>query len=338
MRSNAALWLRFVGWFVGTLLGSFVAVFVFIVCTDPYDRGHSLALVSPGIFDESPRTANVSRGRDPRFNAAIVGNSHMQLLDPDRLFGSTGYRFTQMSAPATGPREQVVLLKWFIDHHRDIKALVIGTDATWCGQDGNPPLASPFPFWLYGGDLDYFAHVFGTRSLSYGWRRILVTMGLLPVSDPAGYWNYEIDRKWGFRPFLPTLAERAPVDVAPAPAPDLRFPFLGTLESVLAPLRPDARVALVMPPIFYTSLPVTGTAAMHQMAGCKYELVSRAADHGWRFVDFYADTPISRDPENFWDFDHLRMPAVRRMEERIAQELSDVGYAGGGRPPVERDR
>lgn len=329
VRWDSPLWVGFVRWFIGVLFGSFAAVFLFIVVTDPFDRGHGFALVSPGILDASPRTANVSRGRDPRFDAAVIGNSHAQLLEPERLFSSTGFRFTQMSTPATGPREQVVLLGWFMRHHADIKALVMGIDATWCGQYVKPALSSPFPFWLYGDDLDYVTHVFGARSLTYGWRRILITMGRSLVTDPAGYWNYEIGREWDLRPFHPMLAERAPVDVTPVAAPDLQFPSLDTLESALTPLPASAQVVLVMPPVFYTVLPVAGTPAMHQMAGCKYELVRRAAVHGWKFVDFYSDTPLSRDPENFWDFDHVRMPVARRMEDRIAEELSHLSQAGG---------
>ena len=37
---------------------------------------------SAGVRQQGPRTAAASRGRDPAFNAAIVGNSHIQLLSP----------------------------------------------------------------------------------------------------------------------------------------------------------------------------------------------------------------------------------------------------------------
>jgi hypothetical protein len=64
------------------------------------------------------------------------------------------------------------------------------------------------------------------------------------------------------------------------------------------------------------------------MTGCKYELARRAVQQHWHFVDFYSDTPLSRDPENFWDASHVRMNAARIMEERVAQELSHVSHAG----------
>jgi hypothetical protein len=300
-------------------------VFVFIVVIDPFDRGHRLSLLPPGVLDESPRTANVSRGRDPRFNGAIFGNSHVQLLDPDRLSDATGLQFTQMSTPGTGPLEQAALLKWFIRNHSNIKAMVVGVDNQWCGQDPNPPSITPFPFWLYGDDLEYLVSVLGTRSLDYGWRRILIAMGRSPVTDPAGYWHYESGRAWSFHQ---ALLEHATVDLSPVAAPDLKFPSLDLIQSILGSLPADARVVLVMPPVFYTSLPAPDTAVMRQMTGCKYDLARRAIQWHWHFVDFYSDTLLSRDPANFWDASHVGMNVARLMEKRIAREISHVSHAG----------
>jgi hypothetical protein len=325
MQPNTTLWFRFVCFFLATLVGSLATVFLLIVVIDPFDRGHRTSLLPQGVLDESPRTANVSRGRDLRFNGAVFGNSHVQLLDPDRLSGITGFRFAQMSTPGTGPREQAALLKWFIHNHSNIKALVLGVDSQWCGQDPNPPIVTPFPFWLYGDDFEYFMKMISTRSLDYGWRRVLIAMGRSPATNPAGYSNYESGRTWSFHP---SLLERAAVDLSPVAAPDLKFPALDVIQSILAPVPADAYVVLVMPPVFYTSLPTPDTALMRQMTGCKHDLVRRADQQRWHFVDFYSDTPLSRDPENFWDASHVRMNVSRLMEERIAQEFSEVSDAG----------
>src|SRR3712207_1811410 len=52
---------------------------------DPYDTGRSRLFAKAGVRPQGPRTAAASRGRDPAFDAAIVGNSHIQLLSPERL-------------------------------------------------------------------------------------------------------------------------------------------------------------------------------------------------------------------------------------------------------------
>src|SRR5580692_4556235 len=117
---GAASWFHFTRFFLATLFGILAIAFLLILFTDPFDRGHGVSLLSPGVLDESPRTANVSRGRDPRFNSAIFGNSHVQLLDPERL-SDVDFQFVQMSTPGTGPREQAALMRWFMRNHRSIR-------------------------------------------------------------------------------------------------------------------------------------------------------------------------------------------------------------------------
>src|SRR5262245_46057796 len=80
-----AVWRRFVKRYVAAFVGTLVVVLAFIVLVDPYDSGRFPSLPLRGVSDTSQRTENVSLGRDAKFNAAIFGNSHGQLLDPARL-------------------------------------------------------------------------------------------------------------------------------------------------------------------------------------------------------------------------------------------------------------
>jgi len=320
----AASWVRFAGSFIAALFGIFALSFLFILVTDPFDRGHPVSLLPAGVLDENPRTANVSRGHDPRFNAAIFGNSHVQLIDPDRLSGFTGFQFVQMSTPAAGSREQTALMQWFMRNHPSIRAMVVGIDDRWCEQDSALPLTHPFPFWLYGSDLNYFMRVVSTRSLEHGWRRLRIARDASPVTDPSGYWDYEQPGRWAARP--PAPADRPPVDLSPASTTDMEFPALDQLESVSAQLPADTMIVLVMPPVYYTSLPAADSAEARQMAGCKFDLLRRAAQRHWHFIDFYSDTPLSHDPENFWDATHVRMNIARVMEMRIAEEVSQLSH------------
>src|SRR5215475_11988427 len=54
----------------------------FLLVVDPYDTGRFPTPLPTGVVDIERRTATVSRGRDPRFNAAIFGNSRTFMLDP----------------------------------------------------------------------------------------------------------------------------------------------------------------------------------------------------------------------------------------------------------------
>src|ERR1700730_14896574 len=229
---NERRWLLWVRLYLGVLLFALTATLLLILTIDPFDRGTGLGLLPAGGVDESPRTANASRGRDPQFNAAIFGNSHIQLIDPNRLSRLTGLSFVQLSTPGTGPREEASLLSWFIRHHAGGRALVIGVDEQWCGQDATLPITNPFPFWLYGGDLRYVVNALSSRSVAFAWRRLRLAAGSAERTDPSGYWNYELGRVPGLDP---PGTDRPPVDLSPAPPRDLLpFPALDHIDAALA--------------------------------------------------------------------------------------------------------
>jgi hypothetical protein len=312
-------WFVCVCYFVASFFAMLGSAFLIIFALDPFDRGAAWALLPAGVIDESPRTANVSRGRDARFNAAIFGNSHIQLVNPGQLSNLSGLKFVQLSIPGTGPREQAALLSWFIDHHSEIGALVIGVDDLWCQQEPGLPLTNPFPFWLYGDDAHYFLNVLGSRSFIFVWRRIHLASGLAAPTDPAGYWNYETGRIWAFNP---AVENRPHVDLSPAPSVNtLQFPGLDHIEAVLARLGRGTRVIFVMPPQHLVALPQANSAAASLLTACKYSLQQRAAERRRAFLDFLLDTPLARDPENFWDSDHMRMEVAQMIELRIGEEL-----------------
>jgi hypothetical protein len=315
--NNESSWLRCDCYFIASLFGALLVSLLLIVLVDPFDRGHGLSLMPPGVLDESPRTANVSRGRDPRFDAAIFGNSHIQLIDPHRLSAATGLNFVQMSTPGTGPREQAALMTWFLRNHANTKAMVLGIDERWCLGDPGMPLTNPFPFWLYGSDFEYVLNVVSTHSLALAWRRIKIAAGRSPVTDPLGYWNYEDGRVWNFRP---AAEERAPVDLSPAAGVGMKFPALDHIEAVLARLPAGTQVLLIMPPQFVANLPAATSAAGRELAACKHDLMLRASERNWRFIDYLLDTPLSRNSENFWDTEHFRMNVAQAIERRIAEE------------------
>src|SRR5690348_16104101 len=100
-RSKA--WRRWLATFCGMFFGLGGLLYLLLVLIDPYDTGRFPSFGIQGIGDHSSRTADISRGRDLRFNAAVVGNSTGQRLDPYRLSEMTGLKFTQLSIPQLGP-------------------------------------------------------------------------------------------------------------------------------------------------------------------------------------------------------------------------------------------
>jgi hypothetical protein len=318
-----AAWRRFVLTFVGVLAGGLVVLYALIIVIDPYDTGRFPTFMPVGVSDENQQTASASNGRSPIFNAAVFGNSHGMLLSPARLSKLTGLSFVQMTSPGSGPREQMILMRWFMRHHDQIKAFVITADQTWCTHDPAIPMLYQFPPWLYAeSNLEYLAHMLNTRSLNAAYRRVLIALGYVKPTNPDGYWDYELGRAWSFRPERPPGGTLAPILSSDI---NRSFPALDALDAILAKLSPDIPVIVVMPPQFYTLLPPPGSQEAAEFAACKADIAARVrARERSGFFDYLDDTPAARNPENFMDPEHYRADIAREIEADIAGVIAGV--------------
>jgi hypothetical protein len=319
MRST---WRAAVLGFIVICVFGLAALFAAIVLIDPYDSGRFPSLIGPGVSDADPRTANVSRGRDQSFNAAIFGNSRAMLLNPARLDRLTGFRFVQLIAPSSGAREQATLLHYFARLHDKARAVIMMVDPRWCQRDPAIPPQVPFPFELYGDDLLYFSSMLNTRVIVKAYKRVMLSLGKLPATDRSGYVDLETDRLWTFHWTKP---QRATVDLMPASFAKPPFPALEHMEGALSALSPNAAVVLFWPPFYYTELPEAGSEQGDEIAGCKYDLMTRAMRHrNWRIADYLLDTPMSRDPTNFLDSGHFRRIVAEQVERRMATMFAEM--------------
>jgi hypothetical protein len=351
---SAVVWRRFALLFLGVFATVVGIAYAFIVLVDPYDSGRfvSFGLRSPydsptqrladvtggisasgtassrasfGDTDTSQRTSNVALGRSPRFNAAIFGNSHGQLLSPERLSRATGLAFVQLTVPGSNVREQLAMMHWFIAHHTDIGAMVLAIDERWCVTDPALPVRTPFPFWLYSdSNLVYLSHAMSTRSLRDSIRRVAAAFGSPPAVDPAGYADYEMGKTWSFKPGPPATADDFPVSDGRS---SRDFPGLIRLDAMLGEIPAATLVVIVMPPQFYTRLPPAGTPAAQFRDACKDRIAARA--RGGAFIDFLVDSEIARAPENFMDDEHYRANIARIIEADIAGALGTRREASG---------
>jgi hypothetical protein len=311
-------WGRWLAVFLGALVATGGLLFLFLLLIDPYDSGRYVPSLIAGVNDGSPRTANASRGRDPSFDSAIIGNSSGQLLRPATLSQLTGLRFVQLTVPGTGPREQLVLLRWFVRHHPHIGALAFVTDSTWC--TGNPalPITHPFPFWLYSDShIEYLSHLFSSRALGRSLRRIRLGLGSRSRSAPDGYWDYELLGHGDFRPDA-----LIPDDFAVVPDEAKQdFPAIDQLRAFIAGIG-DTPVVIVMPPLMASNLPRPGTRGAARLQACKAALAQLVAGRARsNFLDFRIDDPVTRDRNNFMDSMHYRARIARKIEQHIADSL-----------------
>ncbi|HLH90201.1 MAG TPA: hypothetical protein VKX28_17260 [Xanthobacteraceae bacterium] len=322
---NVRAWRRF----VGVCLACFFALLAFalaaIILIDPYDTGYFPSLIGPGVVDDNDVISTVGRGRDPRFDAGIFGNSHGLLLDPARLSPATGLHFVQLTTLGSGPREQLALIRYFLRRHPDAKALVVAVDRMWCTHDPALPntLQPPeyrFPYWLFGPSrLRYLANMLNTRSFRPMRRRILLATGHLEPIDPVGvaaypaYWDFANEPDAIRDPDVPLADRQISTD----------FPAIDRLAALMASLSPPVAVVVVMPPVYSGLLHGPETYQAAELAACKARLTGAlAARPRSTFLDLLVDSPLSRPRDNFFDLHHMRENVARAIEPRIADAIN----------------
>ncbi|GJD59852.1 hypothetical protein [Methylobacterium dankookense] len=293
---------------------------------DPYDSGRS-PLGTVGIRPQGPRTAAASRGRDPAFRGAIIGNSHIQLIEPERLSGLTGIPFVQLAIPATGPGEQFVVLDWFLRHHPHPQAIVLAPDDFWCGDDPAFRNDKPFPFWLFASDLPGYLRGLMRYAVA---QEVIERIGWLtrkrrPLARADGWWDYEPDYlRLGFG----EEAHRAPYRDKPVPDGPERgragpFPAADALRAALRAVPAQTPVVAVLPPVAHAALPRPGTPRAAAEAACKAAIGEALASHPRSaLLDWRRDRPEARDPDLFFDGSHYRHPLARRVSEDIAAAIA----------------
>jgi hypothetical protein len=316
------------------VLGSIIAA---AYMADPYDTGRSTLMDKPGVRPQGPRTAAASRGRDPAFNAAIVGNSHIQLLSPERLKASTGLDFVQLSVPASGPQEHFTLIGWFLRNRKEpARAVVVSADTNWCTHDPALPNEKPFPFWLFAPDaLGYVRGLLRYDILEELPRRFGYVLD--PEAErarPDGYWDYEpnyiglgYDRDPVLRQRL--LDTKPPAEAVTHPrdqrAGERRFPAANRLRDLAASLPPETALVVVFPATFINQLPLAGTKAASLDGACKAAIREAVAAHGKSAIlDWRLDRPENRNASLYFDATHYRHPIARGIERDIAQALKSL--------------
>jgi hypothetical protein len=312
------VWRRFALTFLGVFGVGVGFLYLALLVIDPYDTGRFPTFMKPGVVDEGQRTSNASHGRDPRFTAAVIGNSRGQMLDPAKLSAATGMDFVQLTTPASGPVEQMTMLRYFMQYHRNVDAIVLTIDERWCGHDQSLPIILPFPFWLYRGNAEYLAHFFSTRALTFAARRIKMELGLVPADSARGYQDYETGHYRNFHPGPLQPAE--PATVAPLDTP---FAGFGLLDPVLEQLPATTRVVFLMSPVYQEFLDhELPPQIIADLPRCKAEVAERAAARpNTALLDYLVESPISHDAENFMDTQHYRLNVARLLEARIAEVL-----------------
>lgn len=297
---------------------AFAAIYGALLAIDPYDTGRTGLIKARSVHDQYPFTGNVSRARDGRFDAAIFGNSHVQLLQPERLDRLTDLRFVQLTMPATWPSDHLDSLRWFLANRTSPpRALLVGVDHFWCLPEARN--SDRFPAWLYSDRLlTYLAGLARYRSVEVAMARLKFLRSGRPGIRPDGYWDYApLYRQNGLED--PEASRRRLAAPIFFPINETgRFPVVDRLRSMLAALPAETEVVLVWPPMYRTALPQADTPGGRTEAACRSAFEAAAAARPrTAFVDLLRSRPD--DAAGFYDHDHVRHGPAIEIERKVAE-------------------
>jgi hypothetical protein len=320
-----AVWRRIALTWLAAFLAPLVLLLLAVVLIDPYDSGRFPTFMPAGSPDERAPTIGISRGRDPRFNAVLLGNSRAVLGDPRHLSALTGLHFVEMAAEGATVRDEMARLQWFARNRPRVDAIVVASDQVWC--DPNPAMPDPpdFPYGLYSdSDLAYLKTTLSVSTIVFAKERIRYALGRMPGVDPEGFVDIEAKYRndWRLDDAPDAGLERVSIEEPPAP---IALPALALFDSYLKRLPAETPVVLWMPPYYRNALPPPGTPLGRTIASCKLTLRDWAQRRPRaRFVDFATERPESTDPRNFLDRTHVSNRFMRMLEVEIAAAVNQV--------------
>lgn len=320
---SRSAWGSFVTAFMIASVCAFALLLGTVLVAEPYDTGR-VNLLKPRPREAiSPRVDMASRGRDPSFNAVIIGNSHIAPIAPARLSEATGLSFVSLIAAGSLHGPQLVLLDWYLKHRRDpVRAVVLGVDEFWCLEAAPLGQAAPFPYFLFATNpWAYAVGLISHHSLEQAFARLVTPSKRHFRPRPRdGFWDLELDYTWTEPKVAASLAQGSSAFVNLSG----RYPAMEQLERMLAsaPGLAEAPVVLVRPPVWAASLSAPGTPQARSEEACRAAMAALAGRHAnLRLIDWRDGRDANRQMRDFFDVSHYRAPLATKVEEEIVRDL-----------------
>lgn len=335
-------WPAFTRAFAAAALGLSLALFVFVLVTDPYGTRASSAHSLGPIMDLNQRFMYPQIVRSGRYDSAVFGTSTIRLVDPKRLGELFGGQFANLGLNAGTPWEQAQLMDLFLRHVRQPRVMILGLDATWCERDADQKRLTfrVFPAWLYDESaLNDGPGLFNLKSVEIGARVALHGLGLMRARIRGDGYEvfvppesaYDLGRA---RAHIPAVVAPA----APEPAPEVDrigmvMPALPWLDGILGRIPVGTATILTFMPVHIALQSRPGSYEAVWDEECKTRIRDLGARRKATVVDFRRRSPVTVEDSNYWDALHFRIG----IAERIAQSLWDA-HVNGREAPGGFDR
>lgn len=297
-------------------------LYLAVVLIDPFSTGRFSLTQRIDITTSNTRLAKAGLVRDPRFDAAIFGDSTAFPLDPTKIAGTSGWRLAQLAIPAATPANILTVARSFERHHpasSTLEVFVLGN--SWCRSNGpNENPYGPFPDWLYESTNGvYLSRILFSDAVVSAVARVGIWLGLANQAARAdGYSPKFTDRN------LSELLSRRPTV---APPPDAPFPAIDALAAHISALPDNYAVAFVFAPPYVSALPPAGSVAAARLQACKQRVRQLASGRAsTAYLDLMTVNSITQAIENYEDTMHYNAGGARLIEPIIARLIEETGF------------
>jgi hypothetical protein len=339
---------------VGTLYSIGLALFLFVVVTDPYNLRADNAKVSLTDHhgyseDVTGRLASIVAKGD--YDLVVVGGSATMGFTTEMLRAAfpESRRAFNLSFVGITPEEERIILRLLLNS-KALKRLVLSVDVTLAQQASKP--YGYFPMYHYQHPWHVLAPEFSFETLLLSFR--VATTGVL---DSPQWWRGELPNRFVYAQPLPSREGemqklQKAVDAmraAPKSHKEVACESVYWLERMVMPLvrdfwSRDVNVDLVFPPYFLAvyadwefNFPAGAVlergsvyANLQALKRCVVEAAETLSPRV-RVHAFDTDLDISARPENYFDTSHIiRTDVYRRIISGVAnqsRQLSQSNFA-----------
>jgi hypothetical protein len=297
----------------------FLAVaYAVTVVLDPYGRLGISKSNEVGFLEERPTM--VTRALNPKFDAAIIGNSSSMMLNPEDLDRKTRLHFVSLSISGTDAPANLAMMKFFLEQNATAKVVVLATlPAVWCSDTFTED--RPFPFWLYSDLPKYFLGL--ARNTSF---ELLETKFAEPEHlriDGFHTYSFPIEKP----EFADPVLVQKRLDTPPRPTvtlnPSNRFPSIDRLAIMIGASSPQVFFLILWTPRYISFIPVENSDAGRTDRACKSAMATALSRYpNVRIIDWSeADRPENHESSNFRDPIHYRSNFAKLLDTDIAASL-----------------
>ena len=335
---GASMWRRFLWAFAITGAVFLALCLALILLVDPIGVS-PIALATPksGYAFKDRRFLAQQVIRSGRFDSYLVGSSTLHSVDPEWANAAFGGRFANVSIHGATLYELRRVVELAGRSVPDLRRVVLGLDVKrWCRAE--PPRRyhrkAVFPEWLYDGSrLNDFEALLNMKMLNAAFAQLAVDVKRNAPAVPAnGYRNELDDTKWaafkakegsceGGCDKHVALEEEDEDEPADAEESVRVYPALPWLRQAILSLPKKTEFIAVLMPLKASALARLPAPERNRIEACKQRIARLAARRHGTVVDFFVASDWTRNDDNFWDSDHLRVGFARALIFRVKEAV-----------------